>query len=69
MDLILVESLVDDLDTPYDNKLARAMAFYACWKYENIKKQALKEETLIACQQSWYRELGFIVFGFWLYNT
>lgn len=64
MDLTLVESLIDNLEITYDNKLAKAMAFYACWRYKNIKKQTLKKETLIVCQQFQYKELRLIIFGF-----
>ena len=52
MDLAIVEGLVNDPDTTHDDKLARAMALYACWRYEDTEKQTLKGKALIARQQS-----------------
>lgn len=44
-----MESLVNDFDITYDDKLARAISLYAYEKNDNTEKQALKEKTLIAC--------------------
>lgn len=57
VDLALVEDLVDDPDTTHDDKLARAMALYARWRYKDTEEQALEGEALIARQQSRCREL------------
>ena len=69
MDLALVEGLVDDPDTNHDDKLTRAMALYARWKYEDTEEQALEGKALIVRQQSRCRELGLIVFGFQLHDA
>ena len=52
IDLAFVEDLVDDPDITHDDKLARAMALYARWKYEDTEEQALEREAPIARQQS-----------------
>lgn len=65
----LVEDLVHNLDTAYDEKMARAMALHTRWRYEDIKKQALEEDALKAWQQTWCCKLGLIVFGFTLHDA
>lgn len=52
IDLALVENLVDDPDTTHDNKLARAMALYAQWRYKDTEEQALEGGALIARRKS-----------------
>lgn len=50
-----------DLDTPYDDKLARAMALYIRWRYKNTEEQALEGEALLARQKSQCQKLRFIL--------
>ncbi len=52
MDLILVENFINNLDTTYNNKLARALTFYAWWRYKDMEKQILKKEVLLVYQKS-----------------
>ena len=69
MNLALLEGLAHDPDTTYDEKMARAMALHARWKYEYTKEQALEGDALKARQQTRCRELGLIVFGFTLHDA
>lgn len=69
VDLALLKNLINNSNTTYDDKLARAMALYAQWRYEDKKKQALERETLMVLQKSRCQELRLIVFDIRLYDT
>ena len=58
VNLALLEGLAHDPDTTYDEKMARAMALHARWKYEDTKEQALEGGALKARQQIRCREMG-----------